>query len=186
MQLITNYFEYMRNPEQALKNLIETPSFKGACWGYLSAAVSWVVFFNVGDELGVPAFLLKVLILLVAELTIGALIASLSSLFLSFRGKNISSAQLFVLIGSAGYIKGLFIAFALISAAWPWASLGMLAPLAMVLVFALQLSYLTLALRRVSQTPVSLGLIAWLFGFLPIGILFMLPAVFFVWMILLL
>ena len=95
-------------------------------------------------------------------------------------------SALFVLIGSSGFIKGLLIAFALISTMWPQASLWMLAPAAIVLVFALQLVYLTLALRRVSDTSISLGLLSWLFGILPVGALFVLLGVFLVWIILLL
>jgi hypothetical protein len=185
MQLIKNYFEYMRDPSAALKSLIQVPSFKQSCWGYFVAALSWVLFFNIGDELSVPVFLLKLLILFVAELTAGCFVAALSGLFLTFRQKNISSAQLFVLIGSAGFIKSLLIAFALISAVWPEAALWMLAPVALLLVFALQLGYLTMALQRVSGTSVSLGLLAWLFGAVPVGVLFALLGVFFVWMILL-
>ena len=185
MELVKNYFEYVHNPTQALQKLIETPSFRQACWGYFASTLSWVVFFNIGDEIGIPVFLLKLLIVFVAELTLGAFIAAFSGLFLSFRAKNISPAQLFVLIGSSGFIKGLLIAFALISAMWPQAELWMLAPAALVLVFMLQLGYLTFSLRRVGNIPLSLGLLSWLFGIVPVGMSFSLLGVFVVWMVLL-
>lgn len=185
MQLIKIYFEYVQNPTQALKNLIEKPQFKQACWGYLFAALAWVVFFNVGDGLTVPEFLLKLLVVFAAELTAGSLIASLCGLFLAFRGKQITPAQLFVLVGSSGFIKGLFIAFALISAFFPQAGLGMLAPLAILFVYALQLVYLTLALRRMENTSISLSLASWVFSVVPVIALFAVLGAFLVWMIIL-
>jgi len=175
----------MQNPTQGLQNLITNPSFKKACCGYFMAALSLVLFFNIGDELTIPVLLLKVLILFVAELTLGTLIASFSGFFLTFRKKNISPAQLFVLIGSAGFIKGLLIAFALISAACPAAGLGVLAPLALLLVLALQLTYLTCSLCRVTKTSVSLALLAWFFGIIPVAAMFALLGVFLIWMIIL-
>ena len=185
MELVKNYFAYMQNPTQALRKLLEESSFKQACWGYFAAALSWVLFFNIGDEIGIPALLLKLLIVFVAEITLGIFIAAFSGLFLSFRGKSISPAQLFVLVGSSGFIKGLLIAFALISAMWPRAELWMLAPAAMVLVFMLQLGYLTFALRRVRGIPLSVGLLSWLFGIVPVGMLFCLLGIFVFWVILL-
>lgn len=185
MQLIKNYFEYVQNPAQALKELIAKPSFKQSCCGYLVAALSWVLFFNIGDGLSVPEFLVKLLIVFLAELTAGSFMAALSGLFLAFRGKKISPSQLFVLLGSAGFIKSLLIAFALVSACFPYAQMWMLAPLGILLVFALQLGYLTSALCRTEGTSVTLGLVAWLFGIVPVSALFALLITFFVWMIIL-
>lgn len=186
MELVKHYFEYVQNPTQALQNLIKTPSFKQSCWGYFAAALSWVLFFNIGDGLSVPAFLLKVFILLAAELTLGCLVAALSGLLLNFRGKHISSAQLFVLIGYAGFIKTLLIACALISAMWPHAELWLLAPLVMLAVFVLQVVFLARALQRVADIPATLGVLSLLFGAIPVGALFMLLGIFFAWFILLL
>ena len=185
MQLIKNYFQYLQDPHQGLKDLLDTPSFKQACAGYFFAALAWVLFCNIGDAIGVPALLLKVCIVFVAELTAGCLIASLSALVLTFKKVPVSPAQLFVLVGTAGFIKGLLIAFALINAAWPEGSLWMLAPLALLLVVGLQVGYLTLALRRFAQVPVTLGLLAWAFSVVPVCALYGLPAVFLGWLIIL-
>lgn len=181
MHLFKLYFDYMNDPEQAVQTLLQERSFALACAGYFAAALGWVLFFNIGDGLSVFALLFKLAVVFVAELTAGYFIASLCGLFLDFSNVQTSPAKLFVLIGSAGFIKGLLIAFALISAALPNVHLGWLAPLALLGVFGLQLGYLTRAIKRAYHISYGRALGAWVFTLVPVGAAFLLTGVFVVW-----
>ena len=171
----------MNDPERAVQKLLQERSFGVACAGYFAAALGWVLFFNIGDGLSVFALLFKLAVIFVAEITAGYFIASLCGLFLDFSNVQTSPAKLFVLIGSAGFIKGLLIAFALISAAVPMAHLGWLAPLALLMVFALQLGYLTRAIKRAYHISYSRAFGAWVFTIVPTGVAVMLMGVFLIW-----
>ncbi len=181
MNLLKAYFRYMETPAQALQALLEERSFGQACAGYLAAALGWVLFFNIGAGLSVPALLLKLALVFAAEMTAGYLVAAVCGLFLDFSRVAASPAQLFCLIGSSGFIKGLLAALALISAAWPTAHLGILAPVAVMLVWALQLGYLTRGLKRVFGLTTGKALGAWLFALVPLAAVAVLTAVFAVW-----
>lgn len=181
MELVKIYFQYIKDPSVALKNLLEKRSFLWACAGYFFATLGWVLFFNIGDHVFVPLFLLKIVIVFLAELTAGYFIASLCGLYLDFCRVKVSPAELFVLVGSAGFIKGLLVSFALISAAVPWADLGFFAPLALLFVFGLQLAYLTRSLSRVYGLGIGRALGAWVFGFVPVLSVCILSLIFFVW-----
>ena len=165
----------MDDPSGAITQLAAERSLSRACMGYFAATLGWVLFFNIGD------LLLKLFVVFIAELTAGYFIASLCGLFLDFKHIKSSPAELFVLIGSAGFIKGLLVAFALISAAWPGAGLGLLAPFALLLVLGLQLGYLTRSLMRLCGVSAAQALTAWLFGFVPALVAVVLLGVFFVW-----
>ncbi len=187
MNLMKDYFSYVEDPVPALKNFLAARSFGQACLGYFAAALAWVLFFNIGSGISCLALLVKLLILFAAEITAGYLIAAVCGLFLDFsRVKEASAAELFCLVGSAGFIKGLLIAFALFSAMWPQLQLDLLAPLVLLGVFALQLGYLTRALMRAYGLSAAKALWAWLFGLLPFGPAAALGGVFFVWSMMLL
>lgn len=186
MNLLKTYFLYVKDPQKALQTLLERRSFKYACAGYFAATLGWVLFFNIGDGISVAALLFKLAAVFVAELTAGYFIASLCGLYLDFAHIKASPAQLFCLVGSAGFIKGLLIAFALISAAVPTAKLYWFAPLALAFTFALQLGYLTRALMRACNISLAKALGGWLFGFVPVCSALLLSGVFFIWAITLL
>ncbi len=175
----------MQNPVEGMHMLMVRRSFRQACLGYLTAALSWVLFFNIADDLSVAVLCLKLILVFVAELTAGYFIAALCGLFLDLRRVKVSPAQLFVMIGSAGFIKAMLIAFALISAMVPQAHLGWLAPLALAGVFTLQLIYLVQGLKRTWNVNAAEALCAWLFGCIPVSVLFILLGVFFVWFLVL-
>ncbi len=184
--LLQTYFAYMKDPADGVRRLLMRRSFRQACLGYFVAALSWVVFFNVGDHLSVAALFFKVFIVFLAEVTAGYFIAALCGLFLDLRRVKVSAAQLFVLIGSAGFIKAILIAFALISATMPQAHLGYLAPLVLLFVFALQLGYLVRGLKYAWNVGTSEAFGGWLFGIVPVCALFALLGIFFIWAIMLL
>lgn len=184
--LLQTYFTYMQNPAAGIQRLLARRSFRQACLGYLVAAISWVVFFNVSDQLSIAALCLKLIIVFLAELTAGYFIAALCGLFLDLRRVKVSAAQLFVLIGSAGFIKSLLIAFALISATVPTMHLGYMAPLALLFVFVLQLVYLVVGLKHAWNVGTAEALGGWLFGFIPACALFGLVGIFFIWFLVLL
>ena len=181
MNLFKAYFEYVNSPQEALQQLLEERSFSVACMGYLAAALGWVLFFNIGDGVSFPVLLLKILLVFCAEVTAGYVLASFCGLFLDFLKVKTSPAALFVLIGSAGFIKGLLIAFALISAAFPWAHLGWLAPLALLIVLGLQLGYLVRGLKRAYSVSYGKALGVWLFALVPLAAAFALLGIFLLW-----
>ena len=181
MNLLKAYFEYVSSPQRALRQMLEQRSLAQACIGYLAAALSWVLFFNIGDGVSFPVLLLKIGLVFAAEVTAGYILASFCGLFLDFMHVATSPAQLFVLIGTAGFIKGLLIAFALISAAFPWAHLGWLAPLALLLVLGLQLGYLTRGVKRTSAASYGQAIAAWLFAFVPLAGSLILLGIFIIW-----
>lgn len=181
MNLIKSYFQYVQDPVSALKNLLSQRSLPQACAGYFAAALGWVLFFNIGDGLSVAGLVSKLLILFVTEVTVGYLWAAVCGLFLDFSKAKVSSAELFCLVGSSGFIKGLLIVFALWSAMWPMATLFWLAPIALLLVFGLQLGYLTRGLIRVYDVPVATAITAWLLSLLPFLILLSLGVIFIIW-----
>ena len=181
MHVFKSYFQYVNDPEQALWALLEERSFAQACVGYLAAALSWVLFFNIGDGLSVPSFLCKLAVVFSAELTAGYLLAAFCGMILDFWRVETSPVKLFVLIGSAGFIKGLLIAFALISAAVPGAHLGWLAPLGLLSVFSLQLGYLTRGVHRTYEISYTKAATAWIMACVPAVVLLGLLVVFLVW-----
>ena len=184
--LLTTYFLYAQDPAAAVRRLLERRSFRQACLGYFVGASSWVLFFNIGDHLSVFALCFKLLMVFLAEVTMGYFIAALCGLFLDLRRVKVSAAQLFVLVGSAGFIKPLLIAFALISAAVPHAQLGFLMPFAVLLVWGLQLAYLVRGLKHVWNVGAGEALGGWLFGLVPVCVAFSLVGIFFVWFLVLL
>lgn len=181
MNLLKTYFLYIKDPNEALHRILQERSLKQACAGYFAATLGWILFFNIGDGLSVPVLVFKLAAVFAAELTAGYFIASLCGLFLDFSRVKVSPAELFCLVGSAGFIKGLLIAFALVSAAVPSAKLGWFAPAALAFVFALQLGYLARALKRACSIGTGKALGAWLFGFIPVCAAFLLAGIFFVW-----
>lgn len=186
MQLLKTYFTYMQDPAAGMRILMSRRSFRQACLGYFVATLGWVLFFNTGDELSVLALLTKLFIVFAAELTAGYFIAALCGLFLDLIRVKVSSAQLFVMIGSAGFIKALLIAFALISATVPQLHLGVLAPVALLGVFLLQLIYLVRGLQHTWGVDPVEAVGGWLFGLVPVCVLFGLVGIFFIWFVVLL
>lgn len=185
-ELLATYFVYAHNPAAGIKKLVQRRSFRQACVGYFVAALGWVVFFNTGDDLSLFTLGLKGLLVFAAEVTAGYFMAALCGLFLDLRRVKVSAAQLFVLLGSAGFIKALLIAFALIAAAWPQPSVRGVAPFWVLFVWVLQLVYLVRGLKRTWKVGTAEAVGAWLFGFVPVGVLFGLVGIFLVWGLILL
>lgn len=176
----------MKNPADGIRRLLVRRSFRQACLGYFVAALSWVLFFNIGDHLSVTAVFFKLFFVFLAEVTAGYFIAALCGLFLDLRRVKVSAAQLFVLIGSAGLIKAILIAFALISATFTSLHLGLLSPLVLLFVLVLQLVYLVMGLRYAWNVGTAEALGGWLFGFIPVIALFGLVGIFGIWFLVLL
>ena len=186
MQLLRTYFMYMKDPVAGMQMLMSGRSFRQACFGYFVATLGWVLFFNMGDDLSLWSLFTKLFIVFAAELTAGYFIAALCGLFLDLIRVKVSSAQLFVMIGSAGFMKALLIAFALISAAVPQLHLGLLAPLALLFVFILQLVYLVRGLQHTWGVDPLEAMGGWLFGLVPVCVLFGLVGIFFIWFLVIL
>ncbi len=179
--LLATYFLYAQDPAAGVRRLLERRSFRQACLGYLTAAFSWVLFFNIGDELSLFALLFKWFIVFAAEVTAGYFVAALCGLFLDLRRVKVSSAQLFVLVGSAGFLNALLVACSLISAAFATTHLGMLMPLVVLGLWIAKLIYLVRGLQHAWNVNVSDAIGAWLFGLVPVCAAFSLVGIFFIW-----
>lgn len=179
--LLATYFLYVQDPAAGVRRLLEQRSFRQACVGYFAAALSWVLFFNIGGQLSLFALLFKLLIVFAAEVTAGYFIAALCGLFLDLRRVKVSSAQLFVLVGSAGFLNALLIACALISAVFAQANLGVLFPLVILGLWILKLIYLVRGLEHAWQVSVGDAIGAWLFGLVPVAVSVSLMGIFFIW-----
>ena len=181
MRLLTSYFNYMQHPSGRWTDLFDCSSSAQACLGYFIATLGWVIFFNLGDGLSLAALIFKLLFVFLAEVTVGYFIASLTGIYLSFKKVNVSASTLFVLIGSAGFIKSLLIVWALLCAFLSNAYLSSYNALVVVIVFALQVIYLTRGLKQVSPLTTMGALVAWIAGVFPGVILFFLLGVFGIW-----
>lgn len=186
MKLLKAYFSYMEDPAPALAAFVAEKSFPAACAGYLAAALGWVLFFNIGDGLSVASFVVKWVLVFAAEVTAGYLLAALCGLCLDFARVKASSAEIFCLVGSAGFINSVLVALALVCAAWPEARLNLLAPLGVLLLVGLKAGYLTRGLMRLYQLPVLRALGAWLLSLVPVAVAGVLVLLFGIWSIALL
>ena len=181
MRLLRSYFNYMQNPTGRWTDLFDRASSAQACAGYFVAALSWVIFFNLGDGISLAALVFKLFFVFLAEVTAGYFIASLTAIYLSFRKIDVSASTLFVLLGSAGFIKSLLIAWALLCAMFPSMHLNSCNALALLLVFALQILYLIAGLKQL-VTLTSLGaFVAWGAGVVPGAVLLFVLGVFGIW-----
>lgn len=166
MNLLNAYFQYMRAADASAREIF---SQRHAAWGVLGygcAALCMALFFNVGDGLSPLALFAKFAVLFAMELVIGYFAASLSGLFLDFSGVKSSPAQLFTLIGTAGFIKSVLLVFALIKTAAPF--LGFLGLPVWGFVLASQLVYLVKNLKRLYGVSVGRALAALAFAVLPL------------------
>lgn len=181
MRLLNSYLNYMQNPSGRWTDLFDRSSLGQACLGYFAAAMSWVIFFNLGDGLSIFALIFKLLFVFLAEVTVGYFIASLTGLYLNLRKKDVSASTLFVLLGSAGFIRMLLIAWALLCAMFVRAELSAFTSLVLLVVFVLQVIYLTRGLKQLTPMSTLGALAAWICGVLPGGVLFFLLFVFGIW-----
>lgn len=184
--LLATYFLYAQDPAAGVRRLLERRSFRQACLGYFVAALGWVLFFNIGDRLSLFTLFFKLLIVFAAEVTAGYFVAALCGLFLDLRRVKVSSAQLFVLVGSAGFLNALLIACALIGATFAGVHWGALMPLVVLSLWILKLIYLVRGLQHAWNVNVGDAVGAWLFGLVPVCMAFSLVAIFFIWLLVLL
>jgi len=166
--LIKAYFSYRKDPAQAVRNLVVERRFGAAMWGYAVAALCWVCFFWLGDNLSAWGFAWRFIFFWLLEISLGYLWAALSGLFLSFFSHEDGSAALFISLGLSGFVQGFLLCFALISAAAPW-----LAP-ATALVFMatliLRFCFAVLTTARAVQVVLSKALGALCFVLIPVAV----------------
>lgn len=177
--LLSAYFVYMKDPHAGLAKIFAPRSYGLAVLGYLAAAVSGVCLFNIGTGLGVFSFLLKTSILFCTEILLGLLMAACAALCLDFAGKKSSPAELFILIGTAGFMKGLLIAFAVIALAFPW--LRFILPLGVLATLIFQLVYLMGNIQREYAASGWQSFFAIFFCVVPAAASLALAGIFFMW-----
>lgn len=183
MNLLSAYFKYMRDPACAVRDAFSVRRTGWGVAGYACAALCMVLYFNVGDGISPAALFTKFMILFAAELVIGYFAASLSGLYLDFSGVKASPSQLFALIGTAGFIKGVLAAFAIIKTAVP--ALAFLGGLVWLAVLLCQLFYLINNLKRLYDISGGKAFIALLFAVVPPVAAGLVLGACFVWMLVL-
>lgn len=179
MRLLTAYFNYMKDPLSGIRAAFSVRHTGWGFLGYACAALCMVLYFNVGEGISPVMLFAKFTVLFVAELLIGYFVASLAGLYLDFSGIKASPVQVFTLIGTAGFIKGLLVAFALISAAAP--VLSFLGVLVWVCVLICQLCYLLVNLKRLYDISFGRALTALLTAFFVPAFALLVLGIFFVW-----
>jgi len=181
MKLLTSYFKYLQNPSSRWTDFFDSSCVTQACLGYFIAAVGWVIFFNLGDDLSLFALIFKLFFVFLAEVTAGYFIASLVGIYLSFKEKAAPASALFVLIGTAGFIKGLLIAWALLCAMFSGLHLSDCSALVLLGVFVLQIIYLVRGIKQIVPLTTASAMAAWLAGIIPGVLVAFLAGVFFIW-----
>lgn len=160
------YFKYAKDPATAVRELVEERRFRAALLGYAAAALCWVVFFWIGDGLSAWGLLWRFAFFWLLEATIGYLWAALSGLFLNFFSDSNGSSSLFVVLGLSGFVQGILIVFALVSAALPW--LKSLAALAAGISLLWRFSFVLLNTARVAKVGLEKAFCVLLFAFVPV------------------
>ncbi|MBQ8844008.1 MAG: hypothetical protein IJ016_04410 [Elusimicrobiaceae bacterium] len=160
------YFKYAKDPAAAVRGLVEERRFSGALVGYAAAALCWVVFFWIGDNLSVWGLLWRFAFFWLLEVTFGYLWAALSGLFLNFFSDSNGSSSLFVVLGLSGLVQGILLVFALFAAALPW--LKPLAALAFVISIMWRFSFVVLNTARVSNVGLAKAFCVLCFAFVPV------------------
>lgn len=182
MNLLSAYFSYAKDPKQTVRDIAARRSFGAAMLGYLTAALSYLVFLNVTAGLGAWSFIAQAGVLLLLELTAGYFIASLSGLFLDFSNHKGSGTELFIIIGLSGFIKSLLVVFALIAAVVPWiSSVGIIVVL---LVWVCQFVFIVRNLKRLYDISTGRAVGVLLFAAVPVAALALLLGALSVWAVL--
>ncbi len=163
--LIKAYFSYRKDPEQVVRELVSQRRFAAAMWGYAVAALCWVCFFWLGDGLSAWGFVWRFVFFFLLEISLCYLWAALSGLFLSFFSHEDGSAALFIAFGLSGFVQGLLLCYALISAAMP--ELTSLAALVFFIVMMVRFTFVVMTTARGVQVGMSKALGALCFVLVP-------------------
>lgn len=183
MGLLNAYLSYMKEPLSGIREAFSSRHTGWGIFGYACAALCMVLYFNIGGGISPLALFAKFTVLFAAELLVGYVMASLAGLYLDFSSIKASPVQLFTLIGTAGFIKGLLVAFALMRAAVPVLSfLGLFVWLG---VLICQLCYVLVNLKRLYEISYGRALTAVLAAFLVPAFGFLVLGAFFVWSLIL-
>lgn len=118
--LLKAYFSYRTAPSKTVRQLVQQQRFGAALWGYAVAALCWVCFIWLGENLSAWGFVWRFVFFWLLEVSLGYLWAALSGLFLSFFSHENGSAALFIALGLSGFVQALLLCFALVAAVASW------------------------------------------------------------------
>ena len=170
--LIQAYFDYRSNATEVVRSLVRQRRFDAAFLGYFVAALCWVCFFWIGDQLTVWGFVWRFLFFWLLEITLGYLWAALSGLFLSFFSHENGSSALFISLGLSGFLQGILLCFALVATAFR--QLSILGPLMVSITLILRFSNAVINTARAGQVGLNKALGALCFVLVPITAAFFL------------
>ncbi|MBO7237754.1 MAG: hypothetical protein J6U96_00485 [Elusimicrobiaceae bacterium] len=165
--LVQAYFDYRHEPANVVRTLVRERQFGAAFLGYFVAALCWVCFFYIGDQLSAWGFVWRFLFFWLLELTIGYLWASISGLFLSFFSRENGAETLFISLGLSGFVQGLLLCFALWAAAFK--PLEPLAPLMVSITSVLRFLSAVINTGRAGKVGLNKALAALCFALVPLA-----------------
>lgn len=163
--LLKAYFAYAEDPAQTVRALVEQRHFKAAFLGYAVAALCWVCFFWIGDDLSAWGFIWRFLFFWLLEVSLGYLWAALSGLFLNFFANGNGPSALFIALGLSGFVQSILLCFALLASAAPW--LGPLSILVFVVCLLLRFCFAVLNTARAVNVGLGKALGALCFALVP-------------------
>ena len=162
---IQAYFDYYNDPAEVVHSLVHERRFGAALLGYFVAALCWVCFFWMGDNLTFWGFVWRFLFFWLLEITLGYLWAALSGLFLNFISHENGSSALFISIGLSGFVQSILLCFSLWSAVFH--PLTVLTALVVMITLILRFSFAVLNTARAGQVGLGQALGAMFFVLIP-------------------
>lgn len=166
MNLFSNIFTFVENPEKAINNILAQRSLALALLGYFAGALSITLMAALeSGGMGAAILISLTCCFLFLDISIGFFFASSSHLFLELTTGKGNAAGLFTLIGLSEFTKTLLVAYALIAGAMPVvAGFRILIVLTILL---LQLYFIVYMMQRVYGLSKFRTLFALMLSFVP-------------------
>ena len=161
------YFAYVKDPTDTVRQLVQNRVFKVAFAGYGVAALCWVSFFWLGENLSAWGFLWRFIFFWLLEVSLGYLWAALSGLFLNFFSDDNGPSALFIALGLSGFVQSLLLCFALMAKTAEW--MHPLTALMCAITLILRFSFAVLNAARAVQVGLSKALGALCFVLVPVA-----------------
>ncbi len=115
MYFINTLFDFVQNPPQTIKNIMEERNFSAAFLGFIFGTLGLLLFFALGNrsEIGHGLLIFGFISILFLNLCLAFFFAASAHLFLEITTGKGKAAGLFVLLGLSEFAKTLLAAYAL-------------------------------------------------------------------------
>ncbi len=117
MYLINTLFDFVQNPPQTIKKIMEERKLSAAFFGFMFGALGMLLFFALGNrsQIGQGALVFGFISILFLDLCLGFFFAASAHLFLEITTGKGKAAGLFVLLGLSEFAKTLLAAYSLLA-----------------------------------------------------------------------